>query len=73
MITIAPRQAFGMYLMISIKKKRQSNIIPPDIIVFNGVFDPILLISDDRLREAEGEYVEKNDPTSEPLPRAMSS
>lgn len=73
MITIAPRQAFGMNLMISIKKKRQSNIIPPDIIVFNGVFDPILLISDDRLRDAEGEYVEKNDPTNEPLPRAMSS
>ena len=72
-MTIAARQALGIYLMQSIKKNKQKVITSGVMRVLMGVFDPILLISDDLLREPVLGYAEKKHPTTEQLPRAISS
>ena len=72
-MTIAARQALGMYFIQSIKKNKQKAITSGVMSVLTGVFDPILLMSDDRLREPVLGYAEKKQPTTEQLPRAMSS
>lgn len=73
MMTIAAKQALGMNLMKSMRRNKQIKITPPETIVLIGVLEPILSINEDRLNEAEGEYVEKKDPINEPLPKAISS
>lgn len=72
-MTIAAKQAFGMYLIQSIKKNKQNAITKGVIRVLTGVFDPILLIKDDRLSEPVLGKAEKKEPMNEQLPRAMSS
>ena len=72
-MTIAARQALGIYLMQSIKKNKQKVITSGVMRVLMGVFDPILLISDDLLSEPVLGYAEKKHPITEQLPRAISS
>lgn len=50
-MTIAARQALGMNLIQSIKQNKQKAMTRGVIRVLTGVFDPILLMSEDLLRE----------------------
>lgn len=54
-ITIAARQAFGIYLIKSKRTNKQRRRMEAEISVFIGVLEPILSIKEERLSEPEGE------------------